>query len=70
MPEIIWFAFWSVGSGRPVDAEDVVEATEADCWRRSDSSRVRRLTTASCSFSNCMCKSAAVRGLGWRSGPI
>lgn len=70
VPDIIWFAFWSVISGRPVDAEDVVEATEADCWRRSESSRVRRLTTASCSFSSCMCRSAAVRGLGWRRGPI
>jgi hypothetical protein len=27
------------------------------------------LTTASCSFSNCRCRSAAVNGLGCRSGP-
>ena len=26
-------------------------------------------TTASCSFSSCMCRSAAVRGRGWRRGP-
>ncbi len=29
----------------------------------------RLLTTASCSFSNCRCKSAAVNGLGCLSGP-
>jgi len=27
------------------------------------------LTTASCSFSNCRCKSAAVKGLGCLKGP-
>lgn len=53
--------------------------------RSMESSRVNRLTyvsvrvsntrrfgihtTASCSFSNCKCKSAAVRGLGCLKGP-
>ena len=43
-PESRWFAFWSVESGRPLDVEEVVDTTEADCWRRIDSSLVRRLT--------------------------
>ncbi len=43
-PDSKWFAPWSEVSGRPVDAEEAVEATESDCWRKSDSSRVRRFT--------------------------
>lgn len=30
---------------------------------------MRTLTTASCSFSNCKCKSAAVKGRGCLNGP-
>lgn len=43
-PERRWFALWSFKSGKPVEVEDVVDATDADCCRRSDSSLVRRLT--------------------------
>jgi hypothetical protein len=46
----------------------VVDATEAEWARKAESSRVRRLTTASCSFSNSRCNSAAVMGRGWRMG--
>ena len=59
-------------SATPVEADvdDVLEVVEAlFCCRSSVSSRVRRFTTASCSFSSCMWRSAAVRGLGWRRGP-
>jgi len=59
-----------VASGKPVEVEDVFDATEAVWARRSESSRVRRLTTASCSFSSCMWRSAAVSGRGCRSGPV
>lgn len=68
-PDIRWLEFWSVASSSPVEADEAFDATEADCARRRESSRVRRLTTASCSFSSCMWRSAAVRGRGWRSGP-
>lgn len=71
-PERRWLEWWSEASGKPVrsDVEEVLETTEA-LWaaRSMDSSRVRRFTTASCSFSSCRCKSAAVRGLGCLSGP-
>lgn len=43
-PDIRWFALWSVESAKPVDVDEVVEATEAVCWRSNESSRVRRLT--------------------------
>ena len=33
-----------MGSAMPADVDDVVDATETDCCRRSDSSRVRRFT--------------------------
>jgi hypothetical protein len=59
----------SVASSRtPEVLDEAVEATEAECARRAESSRVRRLTTASCSFSNSKCSSAAVNGLGCRIG--
>lgn len=47
---------------------DVVDATDAECARRADNSRVSRFTTASCSFSNSRCSSAAVSGRGCRIG--
>lgn len=50
--------------------KEVVEATEAEWARRAESSRVRRLTTASCSFSSSRCSSAAVMGRGWRMGTL
>lgn len=50
--------------------EEVVEATEAECARKAESSRVRRLTTASCSFSSSRCISAAVMGRGCRIGTL
>ena len=56
-------------SVRLVEVEDVLERAEAVCCLKRVSSRVRRLTMASCSFSICMCRSAAVRGRGCRSGP-
>ena len=43
-PEMRWFAWWSVESARPVEVDDAFDTTEADCWRRRDSSRVNRLT--------------------------
>ena len=54
---------------KPVEVDEAVETVEAVCCRSSVSSRVSRLTTASCSFSSCIWRSAAVRGRGWRSGP-
>jgi len=47
-----------------LDVTDVVEATDAEWARRAESSRVRRLTTASCSFSSSRCISAGVMGRG------
>lgn len=42
-----WRGLESVGSRRTPEVEEVVEATEAECWaRRAESSRVRRLTYA------------------------
>lgn len=43
-PEMRWFAWWSLESARPVDVDDALETTDADCWRKRDSSRVNRLT--------------------------
>lgn len=43
-PEMRWFAWWSVESARPVDVDDALDTTEADCWRSRESSRVKRLT--------------------------
>lgn len=43
-PEMRWLAWWSVESARPVEVDDELDTTEADCWRRRESSRVRRLT--------------------------
>lgn len=52
------------------DVEEALDTTE-EFWaaRRRDNSRVKRLTTASCSFSSSRWRSAAVRGLGCRMGP-
>ena len=63
------FAGSALPSVTLVDVEDVLETAEAVCCLRRVSSRVSRLTMASCSFSICMCRSAAVRGRGCRSGP-
>jgi len=54
---------WAMDESAALDI-DVVEATDAECARRAESSRVRRLTTASCSFSSSRCISAAVIGRG------
>jgi hypothetical protein len=43
-PKPIWLGLLSEMSAKPVDIEEVVEATEADCCRSKDSSLVRRLT--------------------------
>lgn len=43
-PDMRWFALWSLESGRPVDVEDAVEATDAVCWRSRESSRVSLFT--------------------------
>jgi hypothetical protein len=51
-----------------LEATDVVEATDAEWARRAESSRVSRLTTASCSFSSSRCISAGVIGRGCRMG--
>ena len=48
-PDSRWFALWSFMSARPVEVDDVVDATEADCCRSSDNSLVRRLTYVSLS---------------------
>lgn len=70
-PECAALPAGSVTSRRALEAmEDVVEATEAECARRAESSRVRRLTTASCSFSSSRCISAAVMGRGCRMGML
>ena len=67
------FAELLAGSALPsvmlVDVEEVLETAEAVCCLKRVSSRVSRLTMASCSFSICMCRSAAVRGRGCRNGP-
>ena len=68
-PSVVLCALKSGASVTPAEVEDVVEATEAVCCRNSVNSRVKRLTTASCSFSNCIWRSAAVSGLGCRRGP-
>lgn len=47
---------------------DAVDATDAECARRAESSRVSLLTTASCSFSSAKCISAGVIGRGCRIG--
>lgn len=70
-PEMMWLLFASFESAKPLpETEEWFEATDAFCAARSrESSRVRRLTTASCSFSNCKCSSAAVSGRGCLTGP-
>jgi hypothetical protein len=59
----------SLGSRRAFEvAEEAVDATEAEWARRAESSRVKRFTAASCSFSSSRCISAGVMGRGWRMG--
>ena len=58
---------WAMDESAALDM-DVVEATDAEWARRAESSRVRRLTTASCSFSSSRCISAAVMGRGCLMG--
>jgi len=69
-PERRWLALLSDASTNPAEVEEVLETTEA-FWAAlsKESSRVNRLTTASCSFSSCRCKSAAVNGRGCLKGP-
>lgn len=52
------------------EVEEVVDATEAVCARKADSSLVNLLTMFSCSFSSSRCKSAALTGRGCRMGPV
>lgn len=70
-PECAALPAGSVTSRSALDAmEEVVEATEAEWARRAESSRVKRFTTASCSFSSSRCISAAVMGRGCRMGML
>jgi hypothetical protein len=70
-PECAALPLGSVTSSSTLEATlEVVEATEAEWARKADSSRVSRLTTASCSFSSSRCISAAVMGRGCRMGTL
>ncbi len=64
----MWPASSSAWAADESVAFDVVDATDAECARKAESSRVSRLTTASCSFSSSKCSSAGVMGRGCRIG--